>query len=75
MAQRAILLSSRSLNGREFPQSILKFLTATEEEAKQYLMDCIDNSFGIGLEEITENTDACMVSLSDADIESLKTIN
>ena len=37
MAQRAILLSSRSLNGREFPQSILKFLTATEEEAKQYL--------------------------------------
>ena len=25
MAQRAILLSSRSLNGREFPQSILKF--------------------------------------------------
>ena len=43
MAQRAILLSSRSLNGREFPQSILKFLTATEEEAKQYLMDCIDN--------------------------------
>ena len=43
MAQRAILLSSRSLNGREFPQSILKFLTATEDEAKQYLMDCIDN--------------------------------
>lgn len=43
MAQRAILLSSRSLNSREFPQSILKFLTATEDEAKQYLMDCIDN--------------------------------
>jgi aryl-alcohol dehydrogenase-like predicted oxidoreductase len=30
---------------------------------------------GSKIEQITENTDACMVSLSDADIESLKTIN
>lgn len=57
MAQRAILLSSRSLNGREFPQSILKFLTATEEEAKQYLMDCIDNDIkeNMNLNEIANN--------------------
>ena len=56
MAQRAILLSSRSLNGREFPQSILKFLTATEEEAKQYLMDCIDNDIkeNMNLNEIAK---------------------
>ena len=57
MAQRAILLSSRSLNGREFPQSILKFLTATEDEAKQYLMDCIDNDIkeNMNLNEIANN--------------------
>ena len=57
MAQRAILLSSRSLNGREFPQSILKFLTVTEDEAKQYLMDCIDNDIkeNMNLNEIANN--------------------
>ena len=57
MAQRAILLSSRSLNGREFPQSILNFLTATEDEAKQYLMDCIDNDIkeNMNLNEIANN--------------------
>ena len=48
---------TRSLNGREFPQSILKFLTATEEEAKQYLMDCIDNDIkeNMNLNEIANN--------------------
>ena len=40
------------MNGREFPQSILKFLTATEDEAKQYLIDCIDN-------DILESCETC----------------
>ena len=35
----------------------LKFLTATEDEAKQYLMDCIDNDIkeNMNLNEIANN--------------------
>jgi hypothetical protein len=35
MAQKSLLLSSRSLNGREFPQNILKTKNKNERAVKE----------------------------------------